>query len=210
MSTHPDRLFVEYILHGIKCEFRIGFNRAQQLHPVSNRSSSYDHVKLIKQHLDREVELGRMYKCLYGSKPSCVHTSPIGIIPKKNKPNKWHLIIDLLSPRGLSVNDGISTDLSSLCYTSVDHLCSIILSVGKGAQLVKADIKEAYRMAPVHPDDQPLLAVEWANRVYIDRALPFGLTSAPKIFSAIAVPSSGSSAIMEFLISYIIWMTLFL
>ena len=127
-----------------------------------------------------------MYKCPYGSKPSCVHTSPIGIIPKKNKPNKWRLIIDLLSLRGLSVNDSIATDLSFLCYTSVDHLCSIILSVSKGAQLVKADIKEAYRMVPVHPDDQPLLAVEWANRVYIDRALPFGLRSAPKIFSAIA------------------------
>ena len=51
---------------------------------------------------------------------------------------------------------------------------------------MKADIKEAYRMVPVHPDDQPLLAVEWANRIYIDRALPFGLRSAPKIFSAIA------------------------
>ena len=88
LSAHPDRLFVEYILHGIKYGFRIGFNKAQQLHPTSNRSSSYDHAELIKQHLDREVELERMYKCLYGSKPSCVHTSPIGIIPKKNKPNK--------------------------------------------------------------------------------------------------------------------------
>ena len=34
--------------------------------------------------------------------------------------------------------------------------------------LVKADIKEAYRMVPVNPDDQFLLAVEWANRIYID------------------------------------------
>ena len=69
---------------------------------------------------------------------------------------------------------------------SVDHLNSIIISMGKGALLVKADIKEAYRMVPFNPDDQPLLAVEWANRIYIDRALPFGLRSAPKIFSAVA------------------------
>ena len=33
---------------------------------------------------------------------------------------------------------------------------------------------------------QLLLAVEWANRIYIDRALPFGLRSAPKFFSAVA------------------------
>ena len=151
-------------------------NRVQQLHPASNRSSSRDHSELITQHLDREVELKRMYKCPYGSKPSWAHTSPIGIIPKKNKPSKWRLIFDLSSPKGLSVNDGIATDLLSLCFTSVDYLCSIILSVGKGAQLVKADIKEAYRMVPVHPDDQPLLAVEWAN---IESSLikPFPLAS---------------------------------
>ena len=41
-------------------------------------------------------------------------------------------------------------------------------------------------MVPVNPDDQFLLAVEWANRIYIDKALPFGLRLAPKIFSAIA------------------------
>ena len=186
LSAHPDRLFVEYILRGIKYGLRIGFNRVQQLHLAPNRSSSHDHSELVTQHLDREVELKRMYKCPYGSKPRWTHTSPIGIIPKKNKPNKWGLIIDLSSPKGLSVNDGIATDLSSLCYTSVDHLCSIILSVGKEAQLVKADIKEAYRMVPVHPDDQPLLAVQWTNRVFIDKALPFGLRSAPKIFSALA------------------------
>lgn len=84
------------------------------------------------------------------------------------------------------MNDGISAELSSLCYTSVDNLSSTILSVGKGALLVKADIKEANRMVLVNPDDQFFLAVEWANRIYIDKELPFGLRSAPKFFSAIA------------------------
>ena len=105
------------------------------------------------------------------------------------------------------MNDGIATDLSSLCYTSVDHLCSIILSVGKGAQLVRTDIK---RTVPVHPYDHPLLAVEWANRVYINRVLPFGLRSALKSFRLLQMPSSESSTIMEILISYITWTTLFI
>ena len=76
-------------------------------------------------------------------------------------------MIDLSSPKNLSINDGIATELymSSLCYTSVDHLSSVILSVGKGALLVKVDIKETYRMVPVNPDDQPLLPVKWANRI---------------------------------------------
>ena len=52
--------------------------------------------------------------------------------------------------------------------------------------MVKADIKEAYRMVPIHPQDQPLLGIMWEDSVYIDKTLPFGLRSAPKIFSAIA------------------------
>ena len=38
----------------------------------------------------------------------------------------------------------------------------------------------------VHPDDYHLLDVCWDGHTYVDRALPFGLCSAPKIFSAFA------------------------
>ena len=55
-----------------------------------------------------------------------------------------------------------------------------------GALLVKADIKEAFRMIPVHPHDQHLLGVRLYDSYYVDRMLPFGLRSAPKIVSAVA------------------------
>ena len=48
------------------------------------------------------------------------------------------------------------------------------------------DLKDAYRMVPVHLEDQHLLAISWEGQTYVDRALPFGLHSAPKIFSAVA------------------------
>ena len=67
--------------------------------------------------------------------------------------------MDLLSAAGASVNDGISPKLSTVSYVSVDHLSSLVLSAGRGAFLVKADIKDAYRMLPVHPHDQYLLGV---------------------------------------------------
>ena len=44
----------------------------------------------------------------------------------------------------------------------------------------------AYRNIPVHPEDQPLLGMKWKGEVYIGVALPFGLQSAPKIFTAVA------------------------
>ena len=56
--------------------------------------------------------------------------------------------MDLSSPKGRSVNDGISSSWSTLTYASVDHLATLILEQGRGAFLVKADIQEAYRMVP--------------------------------------------------------------
>lgn len=39
---------------------------------------------------------------------------------------------------------------------------------------------------PVHPRDHHRLGVAWKGATYIDRCLPFGLRSAPKIFSAVS------------------------
>jgi len=58
-------------------------------------------------------------------------------IPKKNKPGKYHLLMDLSSPKNFSVNDGIDPVLSCLSYASIDHLSVLVLSIGRGAMLVK-------------------------------------------------------------------------
>ena len=52
--------------------------------------------------------------------------------------------------------------------------------------LAKVDIKAAYRNVPIHPEDRHLVGMRWRNRTYIDKVLPFGLRSAPIIFTAVA------------------------
>jgi hypothetical protein len=52
--------------------------------------------------------------------------------------------------------------------------------------MAKVDIKKAYRMIPVHPADRHLLGMQWDGQLILDAALPFGLRSAPKIFTAVA------------------------
>ncbi len=91
-----------------------------------------------------------------------------------------------LHPGATAFNDGISQELSSLKYAKVDDAVARILQLGKGTQMVKLDLKNAYRIVPIHPHDQHLLALRWEGQTYVDRSLPFGLRSAPKIFSAIA------------------------
>ena len=185
LKHHPDKSYSQYIVKGIQDGFRIGFNCHHQCSPATANLSSQV-PQIILEHLQKEVDLGRMLSYPIGSEPSGLQISPIGAIPKKNRPGKWRLITDLSSPLGASVNEGISKEHSSITYTSIDHLSSLVVADGRGTLLVKADIKEAYRMVPVHPNDQPLLGILWKDTVYIDKMLPFGLRSAPMIFSAIA------------------------
>ena len=49
-----------------------------------------------------------------------VHCSPFGVISKKNRPDKWRLILDLSSPEKNSVNDGIAKELATVSYVSVE------------------------------------------------------------------------------------------
>ena len=57
-----------------------------------------------------------------------LHTSRIGLVPKSD-PNQWQLIVDLSFSFGHSVNDDISSELSSISYASVDdavqHICDL-------------------------------------------------------------------------------------
>ena len=115
-----------------------------------------------------------------------IQTSSIGVIPKKHTHGKWRLIVDLSSPDRRSVNDGIDPVLCSLKYARVEQVAEKVFELGPGAQLAKIDVKSAYRIVPVHPDDRPPLGMLWQDRLYIDASLPFGLRSAPKLFNAIA------------------------
>ena len=83
------------------------------------------------------------------------------------------------------MNDGIPKDLCSLGNVSVDDLVKEMLRLGKGAEMAKVNISQAYRNVPVHPADRHLLGMEWEGRVYVDGMLPYGLRSAPLLFTAL-------------------------
>ena len=86
---------------------------------------------------------------------------------------------------GASINDGIKSDLTLLTYPRVDNAVALIVLAGHGALMAKLELTAAYRHVLVHPNDQALLAIKWGGARYLDTALPFGLCSAPKIFTAL-------------------------
>ena len=74
-----------------------------------------DHPEVVAQYIQDELARGRVVRLdpKLGEVQG-IHTSPFGVIPKKNKPNKWRQILDLSSPMGHNVNEGIDKELSSL------------------------------------------------------------------------------------------------
>ena len=183
----PDKQLVNYLIKGMKFGFRISFNRASKLSSTEqNMLSALSNRKPVEEFLLTELQAGRVLGPFPLHHFSQIHISRFGVIPKCSQPGKWRLILDLSSPDGLSVNDGISPKLCSLSYISVDHTAEIMSTLGCSTQLAKIDIAHAYRNVPVHPDDRHLLGMQWNNSLYVDSVLPFGLQSAPKVFSALA------------------------
>ena len=141
--------------------------------------------EVVWDYLVRECMEGRIIGPLPLSDFPRIHISRFGVIPKSS-PGKWRLIVDLSAPEGHSVNDGVREDLCSLKYVTVDDAAQAVLELGPGAQLAKVDVRSAYRIIPVHAKDRWLLGMAWDGALYVDTTLPFGLSSAPKLFNAVA------------------------
>ena len=116
---------------------------------------------LVSGYITKEMQQ-RWLLCFPVSSPwsECVHLTPFGVIPKKGG-NKWKLKVDLSSPHGASVHDGIDSAFTSICYSSINYVVRIIQSLGNGTLMAKLDLKAAYRSVPVHPEDRLLLGTWW-------------------------------------------------
>ena len=104
-----------------------------------------------------------------------LHVSSFGVIPKKDQPGKWRLIVDLSSPNGSSVNDGLTAEDFSLQYITVAQIIRMVSKYGPRTLMAKFDVEAAYCNIAVCPSDRFLLGMKWCGKYFVDLALPFGL-----------------------------------
>ena len=106
----------------------------------------------------------------------------------REKPNgEVRLILDLSQPRDVGVNAGIDPDEFRVTYTSFDEAVQLIfLAGGAGTLMFKADVKNAFKLIPVRPDQWALLGFCWEGLFYYQVCLPFGARSSPRIFNDFA------------------------
>ena len=182
---HPDRSVADYVLTGLHHGFCLPFNPAAVcLRSASlNMASASLQPEVIDDYLLAEMVRGRISGLFSAPPLTNLYNSHFDAI---HHVGKWGLILNLSSPPGGSVNDGIQREPFSAQYMSADDIVDGIIDLGRGPLMAKYDIENTYRIVPVHPEDRFLLGTCWKDNFLVDLGLPFGLPLASFIFTTIA------------------------
>jgi hypothetical protein len=162
---------------------RIGVTASLPARTCSNQLPSDADPRVITTKIATDLPIGRITI----RPPEATCCSPLGLVPKPD--GTFRRIYNLSSPkprRGLSVNAAIPEAHSTLAYSTVDDILALILLAGRGAVILKRDLKDAFRNIPVAITDQRLLGFKWEKIVYVECCLPFGLATAPFLFNLFA------------------------
>ena len=184
LTNHPDRELVDFLLQGFSQEFDIGYCGPINLGQTRNLLSACNNPVAVKESIQKELLRGHTSGPFDQPPYTVLHCSPIGAIPKKD--NTHRIILDLSSPRNRAVDEGISRVDYSVHYSSFDDAVDMVSKFSKGCFLAKLDIKHAFRLCPVRPEDWCLLGHSFNNQYFIDTRLPFGSRSSPFLFNTFA------------------------
>lgn len=146
LRDYPDQSAAAYVLTGLREGFHIGFDASSVSlqSSSSNMRSALEHPSVVDDYLQVEVSCGRVAGPFATPPVPGLHVSRFGVIPKNNQPGKWRLILDLSSPEGHSVNDGIPKTPFSVQYVTVDAFVAGIMARGRGTLMAKFDVASAY------------------------------------------------------------------
>ena len=183
LAGYPSTLS-DFLISGFSSGFRLGFLGQISTGREKNNLSAGKNIEAVSKAILKELNRGHSVGPFSSPPFQNFHCSPLGAVPKKD--GSTRIILDLSSPSGSSVNEGIPSEFFSVKYSSFDDAVSMVREVGRGCFMAKIDIKHAFRIVPVHPNDWPLLGYKWLGRYFFDVRLPFASRSSPFIFNAFA------------------------
>lgn len=106
--------------------------------------------------------------------PSRLYRSSFFLTPKK--PDTWRPIINLKPLNKAYIRP---------TRFRMETLASVIPSLVQGSWATSIDLKDAYLHIPIHPSHHRFLAFRYKEVDYCFRALPFGLSTAPRVFTRV-------------------------
>ena len=181
MNAYPDKAAARTLAVGFTKGFRLNYQGARVQRDSKCLPSALRNSNAVRKKLSKEIDAGRVAGPFVERPLPKLQCSPIGIVPKK-VPGEFRLIHHLSHPTGSSINDGIPREFCTVEYASFDRAVHLAASNGKGALLAKCDIKSAFRLLPVHPDDFELLGFQFDGKFFFDKALPMGASVSCSLF----------------------------
>ena len=176
-----DPILSAQLIKGFTVGFQLGYHGVPNSSlVVENSASVYEHPSVADLAIEKELQERRFIGPLEFIPYSSFQLNPLGVVPKKS--GSFRLITNLSSPNGSSINDSIDDIFSSVSYASIFDAIAILVKLGPGSFLAKADVKSAFRLIPVDPDQYHLLCYSWRDCYYIDTCLPMGARSSCQIF----------------------------
>lgn len=113
--------------------------------------------------------------------------SPLQSVPRPDG-GKERIIHNLSKNKrcGCAVNSFINPEFTKVKYTTIRAIVKLFKFIGPNGYACVWDMLEAYRQVKIRPEFRNFLGFKWYGRIYRYAALPFGLASAPKLYSEFA------------------------
>ena len=140
---------------------------------------------MVTAFLDNQISQGFMIGPFPPESCTYVQVACLAVVPKKTV-GKFRVVVNLSAPESASVNDNLHRNLTHVAHSSIEDAVLLMHHLSRSCLMAKVDIRTAYRLLPVHPDDRGHLGIKLQDQVFVDCQLPFGLASSPDIFSAVA------------------------
>lgn len=185
LETGYDNNLRQFLVQGFSQGFKLGHAASLSNSYAAFPTTDQD-ARIIQSKLDTELEMGRIAGPFPAPPFQNFQISPL-FLREKATPGQFRMILDLSFPKQQNnINSNISESYRSIKYSSVREAIMIISALGAGTYTAKVDIKDAFRLIPLHPTEYPKVCFTNLGKVYYDKVLPQGCASSCFLFEQFA------------------------
>lgn len=186
LQGYPEYLR-KHLVHSFKFGFHIDFRGPEVTYEASNSAMANSLPQAVTDKIEKELMADRLAGPFVTPPYHQYRVSPLSIREKKQK-GTYRLIHDLSYPYDANaVNAGIPKESASVRYQNLNMAIKNIIDIKDKHQKVymaKIDIKSAFRLIPIDPQQYHLFGMKWQGVYYFDKFLAMGNSQSCAIFES--------------------------